>query len=89
MDTVYKKFEEISGSMKYKSDETAITTVQTFPNVTTQKGLKQVRQVTSRERIACCFVNASGNTVSLFVVLLCINFKLHMLWRCIIVRMHK
>lgn len=84
VETVYKKFEKINDSMISNSDETAISTVHNPPNIRDQKSLKQVGQVTSGEHFvlvtACCFVNASGNSILPFMIFPCHNFKSHMLF---------
>lgn len=56
----------------YNLDETGLTTVHNPPNVLSQKGMKQVGQVTSGESgisLVCCFsfINAIGNTLSRFM----------------------
>lgn len=56
----------------YNLDETALTTVHNPPKIVGQKGVKQIGQVTSGERgvlvTACCFINATGNSVPPFLV---------------------
>lgn len=72
------QFEDNNACIIYNSDGTALTTVHNAVNVLAPKGLRQVGQVTSRER--GCFVNASGNTISPFMVFLRVNFKSPMLF---------
>ncbi|KAJ8960684.1 hypothetical protein NQ314_006042 [Rhamnusium bicolor] len=63
----------------YNLDETALTTVHNPSNIIGQKGLKQIGQVTSGERgvlvTACCFVNATGNSVAPFLIFPRVHFK--------------
>ncbi|KAJ8935673.1 hypothetical protein NQ314_012694 [Rhamnusium bicolor] len=63
----------------YNLDETALTTVHNPPNIIGQKGLKQIGQVTFGERgvlvTACCFVNATGNSVAPFLIFSRVYFK--------------
>ncbi|KAJ8930205.1 hypothetical protein NQ314_017020 [Rhamnusium bicolor] len=67
----------------YNLDETALTTVHNPPNIIGQKGLKQIGQVTSGERgvlvTACCFVNATGNSVAPFLIFPRVHFKNRMI----------
>ena len=64
-------------------DETGVKTVVPPPKVLSQKGLKQVGQVSSVERgdlvTMCCCVNALGNSLPPVYVFPRVNFKQHML----------
>ena len=56
-----------SGDRIFNLDETGVTAVQKVPKVVATKGLKQVGQITSRERgelvTVCVIVSASGQTL--------------------------
>ena len=68
-----------SGDRIFNLDETGVTTVQKVPKVVATKGLKQVGQITSRERgelvTVCVIVSASGQTLPPAFVFLRKNFK--------------
>ena len=63
METVIKKH-NLQGRNIFNFDESGVTTVQKVPKVISQKGLKQVGQVTSAERgelvTTCGIVSATG-----------------------------
>uniref|UniRef100_H2YFC2 DDE-1 domain-containing protein n=1 Tax=Ciona savignyi TaxID=51511 RepID=H2YFC2_CIOSA len=65
-------------------DETGITTVQKPSRVISQKGLKQVGQITSAERgtfvTMCCCVNAAGQALPPVYIFPRVHFKDHMLF---------
>ena len=68
-----------SGDRIFNLDETGVTTVQKVPKVVATKGLKQVGQITSRERgelvTVCVIVSASGQTLPPAFVFPRKNFK--------------
>ena len=68
-----------SGDRMFNLDETGVTTVQKVPKVVATKGLKQVGQITSRERgelvTVCVIVSASGQTLPPAFVFPRKNFK--------------
>ena len=68
-----------SGDRIVNLDETGVTTVQKVPKVVATKGLKQVGQITSRERgelvTVCVIVSASGQTLPPAFVFPRKNFK--------------
>ena len=63
-------------------DETGLTTVQKPGRLLTQKGLKQVGQITSGERgtlvTMCCCVNATGNALPPAYICPRVNFRDYM-----------
>ena len=63
----------------YNLDESGITTVQAVPKVISQKGTKQVGQITATERgtlvTACCCVPAAGRSLSPALIFPRVNFK--------------
>ncbi len=68
-----------SGDRIFNLDETGVTTVQKVPKVVATEGLKQVGQITSRERgelvTVCVIVSASGQTLPPAFVFPRKNFK--------------
>ncbi|XP_024887864.1 uncharacterized protein LOC112464850 [Temnothorax curvispinosus] len=76
--------DQISPSVIYNLDETALTTVHNPPNIIAKKGQKQIGQITSGERgilvTACCFISAGGNSIPPFMVFPRKNFKDHMIY---------
>ena len=70
---------KITGDRIFNLDETGLTTVQKVPKVISEKGLKQVGQVTSRERgelvTVCGIVSATGVALPPAVVFPRKNYK--------------
>ena len=68
-----------SGDRIFNLDKSGVTTVQKVPKVVATKGLKQIGQVTSRERgelvTVCVIVSASGQTLPPAFVFPSKNFK--------------
>ena len=67
----------------YNVDETALMTVQKPPRIISERGLKQVGQVTSAERgqhiTMCGCINGLGNAIPPFLIFPRVHFKDHML----------
>lgn len=70
---------KITGDRIFNLDETGLTTVQKVPKVISEKGLKQVGQVTSRERgelvTVCGIVSATGVALPPAIVFPRKNYK--------------
>lgn len=73
----------VSGAQIYNLDESGLTTVQKVPKVIAPRGVKQIGQVTSRERgelvTICCIVSAAGHIIPPVFVFPRKNFKNFML----------
>lgn len=69
--------------MIFNIDETGLSTVQKCRKVVSERGLKQVGQITSAERgtlvTLCCCVNATGQSLPPVYVFPRVNFKQYML----------
>ena len=69
--------------MVYNLDESGITTVQSIPKVNSEKGTKQVGQITAQERgtlvTVCCCVNAAGQALPPALIFPRVNFKDYLL----------
>lgn len=80
--SLYEKYNFPPDSI-FNLDETAVTTVHKPPKVISQRGLKQVGQVTSAERgqlvTMCNIISASGNSIPPAFVFPRVNFKEFML----------
>lgn len=66
LETSYAEL-SVTGAQIFNLDETGITTVHKVPKVIAAKGVKQIGQVTSRERgelvTMCCAISASGTAI--------------------------
>ena len=82
LETVFLR-QHISPHRIFNLDETGLTTVHKCKKIISQKGLKQVGQITSAERgilvTLCCCVNAAGQSLPLVYVFPRKHFKDHML----------
>lgn len=74
---------QLDPSRIWNLDETGVKTVVSAPKVLSQRGLKQVGQISSAERgqlvTMCCCVNAIGNALPPVYVFPRVHFKDHML----------
>lgn len=85
VDVFFKNLKDVLTRFKFKPvniynlDETGITNVHAFPRVISEKGRKQVGQITSQERgtlvTVCCTVNAIGNALPPFFVFPRVNYR--------------
>ena len=82
MKTTYERFTLVLRTDRYNIDESGLTTCHKPSKIIAEKGVKQIKKVTSVKRgelvTICVGVNALGNSIPPFFVFPRVHFKNHM-----------